>query len=340
MAITKTYQLDMAPGGVPVVVHVSQYDDDFTLVFNLYASSGTFTVESGTAAKIRGTKKDGKGYSVNAAMDVTNKKVTVTGDQQMTAVAGKNNFELTLIKGEKELNTANFVLDVERAALDRDTISSESKIMELLDVTDKADNIVNAAYLVENALSSLGFDDPESNGNIVITMDDLIPWDFTWNASLGELPPGMTSATDTYDFTTEPGALRITRPNMLFDHSDGDCELEVVIKFYDVESGKGNKNPQIGINASEEAGARFLGYWANDDPFVYSNLSGSYQATSVRRDEYHKFLLRAENSIFFLYADGNLIDSGPGAAAAFTGIKDSAGNNIVYIKSIRFRTLY
>ena len=142
--ITKTYQLDMHPGGIPVIVHLSQYDQDFNLVFNLYSSSGVFTVESGTTAAIRGTKSDGMGYSVNATLDISNKKVTVAGDQQMTAVAGKQTFELTLTKNNKELNTANFILDVERAALDKDTLASDSVIKELVDVIDRTDEIVAA----------------------------------------------------------------------------------------------------------------------------------------------------------------------------------------------------
>ncbi len=148
--ITKTYQLDMHAGGAPVIVHLSQYDSDFSLVFNLYSSSGAFTIESGTTAAIRGTKKDGMGYSVNATLDISNKKVTVTGDQQMTAVAGKNIFELTLTKNNKELNTANFILDVERAALDKDTLASDSVIKELVDVIDRTDELIATAHQIDS----------------------------------------------------------------------------------------------------------------------------------------------------------------------------------------------
>lgn len=169
MAITKTNRLNMTGGGVPVIVRLSQYDDDFTLVFELYSTDGTFTIPSGTTAEVRGTKSDGKGYSASATLDITNKKVTVTGDQQMTAVSGKNIFELTLWKSNKELNTANFILDVEPAALDRSTIKSESKILELLDVTDRADDIIAAAQQVEDALGLLQFSDPRGNGNVIIT---------------------------------------------------------------------------------------------------------------------------------------------------------------------------
>ena len=167
--ITKTYQLDMHSSCIPVVVHLSQYDSDFSLVFELYSSDGAFTIESGTTVEVRGTKSDTKGFSANATLDINNKKVTVTGDQQMTAAPGKNIFELTLWKGNKELNTANFIIYVEHAALDRNTIISESKILELLDVTDQADYIIAAAQQVEDALGLLQFSDPQNNGNIVIT---------------------------------------------------------------------------------------------------------------------------------------------------------------------------
>lgn len=153
--ITKTYNLDMHPGGVPLVIHLSQYDKDFSLVFNLYSSVGTFTVESSTTATIRGTKASGTGYSVDATLDVSNQKVTVTGDQQMTAAAGKNIFELTLTKSGKELNTANFIIEVERAALDGDTITDASVLRELEAITESAEIATAAAAEAEQSAESV-----------------------------------------------------------------------------------------------------------------------------------------------------------------------------------------
>ena len=152
--IKHTNKIDMVTGGIPVVIHVNQYDSDFSLVFELYSSDGEFTLESGTTVTIRGTKTDGNGYSVDAAIDIPNKKVTVTGDQQMTACAGRNTFELTLSKNNKELNTANFILDVERAALDKDTISN-SVIRELINVIDRTDEIIAAARQADAAQESI-----------------------------------------------------------------------------------------------------------------------------------------------------------------------------------------
>ncbi len=143
--ITYTNRLDMYPGAVPIVIHLGQYDSDFSLVFNLFSSAGTFTVESSTTAEIRGTKKDGYGYSANATIDITNKKVTVTGHQQMTACAGQNPFELVLKKSNKVLSTANFILDVEPAAMDAGTIMDASVLKELNAIIEGAATATQAA---------------------------------------------------------------------------------------------------------------------------------------------------------------------------------------------------
>lgn len=169
--ITITTKLDMRHGAVPQVVHLSQYDSDFTLVFELYASDGTLNIESGTTARIRGTKTSGTGYSADATINVSTRTVTVTGNQQMTAAAGRNIFELTLYKGNKELNSANFILQCERAALDMDTIEDKTIARELdnleqfvtaaEDAADRAE--AAAALFVVTTYTDTG------DGNIVIT---------------------------------------------------------------------------------------------------------------------------------------------------------------------------
>lgn len=117
--------------GVPLIIRLSQYDDDFTLVFDLYSSDGNFQLQSGTTAEIRGTKKDGNGYSADCTIDIATAKVTVAGNVQMTACAGRNVFELVLSKSGKVLSTANFILQVEPSAMDADTVPSESVIKEI-----------------------------------------------------------------------------------------------------------------------------------------------------------------------------------------------------------------
>ena len=147
--ITHNFDLDVVPGSVPVVVHVSQYDDDVRIIFNLYASTGVLNIEQNSTVAIRGTKPDGNGISVECTLDGA--AVTVDLTQQMTAVAGYAIFELTLYQNNHEMNTANFILDVERAALDRDTLGSESVIRELVNVIDRTDEIIAAAQQSDNA---------------------------------------------------------------------------------------------------------------------------------------------------------------------------------------------
>lgn len=169
--ITITTKLDMRHGAVRPTIHLSQYDSDFTLVFELFSSDGIFTVENGTTARIRGTKSSGTGYSADATINISASTVTVTGNQQMTAAAGKNIYEITLYKNNKELNSANFILYCEPAALDMDTIEDRTIARELdnleqfveaaEDAADRAE--AAAATVVSNVYTDTG------DGNIVIT---------------------------------------------------------------------------------------------------------------------------------------------------------------------------
>jgi hypothetical protein len=161
--IVRRFKTNMVPGGKTEVVNISQYDFGDVLEFELYSSEGTFVVESGTTATIRGSKPDGNGISLTADLESTQDAstglytylVTVEVIQQMTAVAGKSTYEISLQKNGQEINTANFVIDVERAPLDADTLPSESVIKELVDVIDKADEIMQAAEDVEAALNTI-----------------------------------------------------------------------------------------------------------------------------------------------------------------------------------------
>ena len=149
--LRRTYELDMVPGGIPLSIHLSQYDSDVLLVFQLYASQGTLAIpETGVTAQIRGTKLDGNGISAECSFEVIDSVPTVTVQmtKQMTAIAGKNTFELVLTatsgSSEYSLPSANFYLEVERAALDYDTLESKSEIKEIQEILADADSIIEA----------------------------------------------------------------------------------------------------------------------------------------------------------------------------------------------------
>ena len=161
--LTITRNLNVYSSGIPQIINLSQYDSDFQLVFNLYTSQGALTIPSGTTAEIQGTKRSGTGYS--AAATIAGSAVTVTGDNQMTACAGANVFEISLKNNGKVLNTANFILVVERAAMDGDTIQDETVLKELQAIIDgvedaeqAATDARDAATRAENAARTLTID--------------------------------------------------------------------------------------------------------------------------------------------------------------------------------------
>lgn len=130
--LTITTKLDASNVGLPKTIRIKQYASDFKLIFQLIATDGSLTIESGTSVYIRGTKLDGHGWQLGGSRSGTTVTFAGTHEQmrQMTAVAGKNKFEVVLIHDGKELPFASFILDVQRAAMDKSTVD-DSQIAEL-----------------------------------------------------------------------------------------------------------------------------------------------------------------------------------------------------------------
>lgn len=160
--LTRTFDIDVVPGGIPEKIHISQYDSDVTLEFRLYSSEGILDVPGeGVTAIIRGTKRDRNGISMDADFAIVDDipTVSVKVTKQMTAIDGTNIFEIVLFatSGEStyELPTANFHLVVERSALDIDTIESKSEIKEIQGIMDRADDIIHASEISQEAQANL-----------------------------------------------------------------------------------------------------------------------------------------------------------------------------------------
>lgn len=152
--ITYNYDLDLVPGRVPITIHVSQYDSGSrAIVFSLFSSTGEFVIPAGATAEVKGTKPDGNGFSYEA--ELSGNTVTINVTKQMTAVAGKAICEIVIFNGEDELATANFILYIERAALDKDTLISGSEIRELVEIMDNSAEIIAAAHEATAAQASV-----------------------------------------------------------------------------------------------------------------------------------------------------------------------------------------
>lgn len=136
--ITQHYMIDLIPAGDPVVVHVSQYDKlARILAFDLYTGGVAFEPPAGATAQIRGTKPDGTVF--NYAMTVDGIAVSIPIPQQMALVAGDVPCEIQIVgDGGAQIGTANFLLKVERSALDEEAAESSPDIPLFEQLTQQA----------------------------------------------------------------------------------------------------------------------------------------------------------------------------------------------------------
>lgn len=108
----QSYNLDVVPGGAPVVVHIHQSDmtaRQFQL--KLYSRNGNLTIPSGATAYIEGLKPDNKAFSHTAVLD--GETVTVTTTAQMTVLPGDVRAQIKIVSGTEVIIAANFILRVE-----------------------------------------------------------------------------------------------------------------------------------------------------------------------------------------------------------------------------------
>lgn len=130
--IKAIYELDMTPRRtLPNIINVSQYDDiGRTLVFNLFSSSGKWTAPTSAAVTFEGGKPDGKFFAYNCAY--SNGTVTVTIQQQMTAVAGKVRCKIKVKSGDKVVESAPIIMVVDAAAVPDGSDMSKSDINDAI----------------------------------------------------------------------------------------------------------------------------------------------------------------------------------------------------------------
>lgn len=130
--IKAIYDLDMTPRRtLPIIINVSQYDDiGRTLVFNLFSSSGKWTAPTSAAVTFEGGKPDGKFFAYNCAY--SKGTVTVTIQQQMTAVAGKVRCKIKVTSGDKVVESAPIIMVVDAAAVPDGSDMSKSDINDAI----------------------------------------------------------------------------------------------------------------------------------------------------------------------------------------------------------------
>lgn len=146
--ITQTYNLNLIPNNVPVVVNASQYDKTSrTLNFNIYNGDVLYTIPSGSTITVRGTKLDKTGFEYECTFNGS--VVSFEIQDQMTVISGKYPVEIRIINNGDILGTANFIFNIEPTTLDDDTVISETQLPLLENAEQNAIRAETAAQQAE-----------------------------------------------------------------------------------------------------------------------------------------------------------------------------------------------
>lgn len=159
--ITQSYNLNLIPNGVPVVVRASQYDKTSrTIQFTLYNGDQLFSIPASSVVTVQATKLDYTGFQYPCTY--SGSVVSFDIEDQMTVLAGEYPAEISIADpSDNILGTANFIFKIENAPLTDETEISETD-MPLI-----PEAIAAAPISIANALKSEGFAVGQQDGTDV-----------------------------------------------------------------------------------------------------------------------------------------------------------------------------
>lgn len=119
--VNRSFSVNVTPGMMPPIVHVSEYDVGRAYTVSILDEQGnTFTIPSGTSASIEGTLNGSVGFTQSAT--VSNNQVSFTLSQSMTAYSGKAWCKIKLTQNSQPIQTCAFILAVDRAGVEAETV--------------------------------------------------------------------------------------------------------------------------------------------------------------------------------------------------------------------------
>lgn len=119
--VNKSFSVNVTPGAMPPIVHVSEYDVGRAYTVSILDEQGnTFTIPSGTTASIEGTLNGSVGFTQSAT--VSNNQVSFTLSESMTAYSGKAWCKIKLTLNSEPIQTCAFILAVDRAGVEAETV--------------------------------------------------------------------------------------------------------------------------------------------------------------------------------------------------------------------------
>ena len=144
-ASNQIVKVNLIPGIIPSVLHLSQYDTGAgrPITFSVYDGSQAFTIPSGVSIAFEGTKSDGKGFSFTCSKSGSNALLT-NYTNQMTALSGKIMCQLVFTDTSGgRVGSLPVLMVVTPAGINGDTVISDSDI-EAIIAAQNAYAVLNA----------------------------------------------------------------------------------------------------------------------------------------------------------------------------------------------------
>lgn len=119
--VNSSFTVNVTPGAMPPIVHVSEYDVGRTYTVTINGENGSvFNIPTGTTATVEGTLNGVIGFNTDAT--VSGSTVSFTLTESMTAKSGKAWCKIKLTLNDEPIQTCAFILAVDRAGVEADTV--------------------------------------------------------------------------------------------------------------------------------------------------------------------------------------------------------------------------
>lgn len=133
-ASNQIVKVNLIPGIIPSVLHLSQYDTGAgrPITFSVYDGSQAFTIPSGVSIAFEGTKPDGNGFSFTCSKSGNNALLT-NYTNQMTALSGKIMCQLVFTNASGgRVGSLPVLMVVTPAGINGNTVISDSDIEAII----------------------------------------------------------------------------------------------------------------------------------------------------------------------------------------------------------------
>ena len=118
--------LNITPTGNRPVCHVSQYDIGRQIKVNLFDDTTAYHLQAGDALVLSVKKPNGENISANLNVSTGLTYAYIVTAEEMCDIVGRNECELRLKNGSKNIGTLNFYMQVEEAIEEGETLADLS----------------------------------------------------------------------------------------------------------------------------------------------------------------------------------------------------------------------